>query len=101
MDEHPGDAMSWYASGCYYMACGQVYAVATITRNLARGLSAAASSRFDSACAMCVHLGCLFCFSSEPTPPSTVGFLSEGLSSHATICASSDAKEASHNQVVP
>lgn len=23
MEEHPGDAMSWYASGCYYMACGQ------------------------------------------------------------------------------
>ncbi len=24
MEEHPGDALSWYASGCYYMACGQV-----------------------------------------------------------------------------
>ena len=24
MEEHPADALSWYASGCYYMSTGQV-----------------------------------------------------------------------------
>lgn len=24
MEERPGEAIAWYAAGCYYMACGQV-----------------------------------------------------------------------------
>jgi hypothetical protein len=26
MEERPGEAVAWYAAGCYYMACGQVCA---------------------------------------------------------------------------
>lgn len=31
MDERPGEAIAWYAAGCYYMACCQVRSMVSIS----------------------------------------------------------------------
>ncbi len=42
MDEQPGEAIAWYAAGCYYMACSQVRTRRNETHGMQCGVPGAA-----------------------------------------------------------